>query len=197
MKDDERQQFREAIQTMCAVYNVEPSLPLLTGYWLGMQDLELSDVQAAVGRALKQGGEFMPKPAALRELAGERTPAMRAIDAWVGVKRAIGSIGAYQTVEFDDPIATHVVRMLGGWVRLCSTESAELDKWTSQRFQRLYEDVVASGRTPEAEPLRGLHAIDAASKQFPEPKPVRIAIAPVELKQLPAAKDDDDDGGWR
>lgn len=197
MRDPEdRQAFREAIQTLCAVYNVEPSLPLLSGYWMGLQDLPLTDVQMAVGRALRQGGEFMPKPATLREMSGEATPAARAIHAWVAVKLAISRVGAYQSVQFDDPIATHVVRMLGGWTRLCSTDSEELGKWVSQRFTRLYEDVCTSGRMPENEVLRGLHAIDAAGKQLEEPKPVQVTIAPQkERPMLRAVEEDSDDKG--
>lgn len=172
----DRQEFAHLMQGLFAVYDIEPTTAKLAGYWMGLQDLSMSDVRNAVGRAIKAGGRFMPKPAELRELSGEATPALRAARAWEQVKRSIRSVGAYQSVRFDDPIAGQVVRNLGGWVALCNAEPDELAKWTRAKFEKLYVEMTVSGAPPEMPILRGLHSLDAAVGQFEEPPPVLIRI---------------------
>jgi hypothetical protein len=72
MTEADREQFTEAMQALCAVYGVEATLPLLTGYWMGLQDLPLQKVQEAVFAALREGGKFMPKPGEMRKSAAPK-----------------------------------------------------------------------------------------------------------------------------
>jgi hypothetical protein len=68
MRDPEdKEAFTEAMQALCAVYSVEPTYALLSGYWIGLKDMKLADVQMAVGKALRGGGKFMPRPGQMRE----------------------------------------------------------------------------------------------------------------------------------
>lgn len=57
------------VQALAAVFRVDPTEALLTGYWLGLSDLPLPVVSAGVQRALREC-QFMPSVAELRKLAG-------------------------------------------------------------------------------------------------------------------------------
>lgn len=82
----------------------------------------------------------------------------RARIAFAAVKSAVAKYGGYATVIFDDPIVTAAIRHLGGWVRICDTESGEkFDTWLWQDFERVYNALLKTGiRAIEAEPLPGI-----------------------------------------
>jgi len=44
------------------------------------------------------------------------------------VRKAIVSVGAYQSVQFDDPAIHSCIELMGGWSELCATRTDEL-KW--------------------------------------------------------------------
>jgi hypothetical protein len=77
-------------------------------------------------------GQFAPKVADLvRILAGTHTD--RAALAWGKVHEAMGAVGAYTDVVFDDPAIHAAIEDLGGWPKVCRTEIAELS-YTQHKF---------------------------------------------------------------
>lgn len=166
-------QLEPLVMALAATFRVEPSGPLKLGYWLGLRDLELSKIQAAVARAMISC-RFMPTPREIRDLAGEVTVEQKAVLAWAAVKRAIRQHGSYRSVDFDDPTVNAAVRSLGGWPRVCGTESEELDKWTSKEFQRLYREL--SGLQLNGDMTRYLLGVFEGSNDWTESvPPVRVS----------------------
>lgn len=142
MDEQDRPAFEHLLLALGATFRTEVTTSLRAGYWLGLRDLTIADVQEAATKAIA-GSRHMPTPRDLRDLAGVMGADQRAIIAWNALKRAIREVGSYRSVTFDDPTINAVVRSLGGWPRVCLTDSEELDKWTSKEFQRLYRELSA------------------------------------------------------
>lgn len=173
MVEGERDAFETLVEALAATFRVEPTSALKLGYWLGLGDLKLGRVEGAVERAIATC-RFMPTPRELRDLAGEESSDQRAILAWNAVKQAIGRVGSYRSVTFDDATVNAVVRSLGGWIRVCRTDSEELDKWTSKEFQRLYREL--SGLPLSGDMTRYLPGIFESSGELTERKPPVLVL---------------------
>lgn len=65
---------------------------------------------------------------------------VRSIEAWGKLQDAIGTVGSYQGVVFDDPAIHGAVRALGGWVSVCE---AKADEWLAKRFREAYDAIRA------------------------------------------------------
>lgn len=69
MRPSEKPRFVTALQALFAMWQQELTDALSLGYWMGLKDLELSEVEAAIWRAVKECG-FLPKVKDIREKAG-------------------------------------------------------------------------------------------------------------------------------
>lgn len=190
MLDSEHPDFAKAFAAMCETFGVEVTEGRLLGYWVGLEDLPLADVQTGIFKAIRQC-KFMPKPAELRELAGELPPDSRAISAWVDVQRALPK-GAYKSIDFEDKTINAVIRSLGGWPQFLSrlTTSKEIEFMRLQ-FVKAYRNL-GYGITGEmSAPLPGLFGLSANSQvhliQCTEPSRARIANIRQPLLQVAKA----------
>jgi len=172
MDERDRDEFRTLIQALAATFRVEVTTALEVGYWLGLRDLPIRAIGAAVAAAITEC-KFMPVPRELRDRAGVMGADQKAILAWNAVKRAIAQVGSYRSVIFDDPVVNAAVRSLGGWHRLCQTESEELDKWTVKEFLRMYRELSALPLGPDL--TRYLPGVFESSGELTEKRaPVRV-----------------------
>jgi hypothetical protein len=192
MLESDRAAFVVAIEALAATLRQETSQALFTGYWLGLKDLPLANVQAAVARALRQC-KFMPSVSELRELAGEMRPDQRAVVAWDAFYGAVRTVGWYGSVRFDDPVIHATVRNLGGWCKVIERIEDEdsTDKWVRKDFERVYQALAETGIGAEqAQPLIGHANAQNALKghhEFVE-EPVLITTGlPALPGMLPAA----------
>lgn len=77
-------------------------------------------------------GQFAPKVAdVVRILSGTHTD--RALLAWGKTLDAMSRVGAYSDVVFDDPAIHAAVEDLGGWVKICRSETKDLS-YLQHRF---------------------------------------------------------------
>lgn len=148
MNDPDRQRFAFAMEALAEAFQREMREATLHGYWLGLCDLPIESVEQATMRAIRKC-QHMPRPAELRELAGDMTSEARGVIAWDSVQRAIGSRGSYASVCFDDPVVNATIRNLGGWQKLCATLTDEM-KWVRKDFERVYDALLSSGISEEA-----------------------------------------------
>lgn len=155
MKELDRDRFKIVVAALCSAFRRDCDQPMLTGYWWGLSDLSIEDVEHAASRAMRDC-EFMPVPATLRELAGEVPIAGRAVLAWECVDKAMTRHGCYATVCFDDPVVNLAIRTLGGWLRLGEIEEGDQwNVWTRKEFIATYEKLAAARRGSIA-PLVGI-----------------------------------------
>lgn len=138
MVEKDRARFVRLITDVLAFYRHDVSEFAVSVWWEACKAFDFEQVSKALtAHAMDpERGQFAPKPADLvRQLAG--TPTDRAVVAWAKVYQAMGSIGAYRDVVFDDPIIHAVVEELGGWPAVCRTKVEELS-YLQHRFCEAY-----------------------------------------------------------
>lgn len=111
-----------------------------------LQDYSLDDIRVAISRHMADSdkGAFCPRPAdVIRWIDG--TTEDRGSTAWVAVRKAMGSAGAYRSVIFDDPFIHCAIEALGGWPAVCHGKSDALP-FLEKDFLRHYRAAVVQHR---------------------------------------------------
>lgn len=119
-------------------------------------------------------GQFAPKVAdVVRVLAGTTTD--RAALAWGKVLGAMSAVGAYSDVVFDDPAIHAAVEDMGGWVKVCRGETAELS-YLQHRFCQSHKAYTGRGTFEYQRRLVGDRSPDAdyLKKGLPLPRPAVV-----------------------
>ena len=147
MEASDRKRFTELIVQLLEAFGREASQATFEAYWMGLSDLSLAAVQSGVTRAVREC-EFMPPPARLRSLTGVVTQKDRGELAWETCFRAIGSVGGWDSPDFEDAAINATIRSLGGWISLTGQESERLTSFTRASFLKAYSAWV--GRDGEA-----------------------------------------------
>ena len=148
MQAKQRPEFVTVVTALAATFGKEASEAMLTGYWMGLSDLELPAFKRAASMALRDR-KFMPTVAELHELAGELTPEARAVVAWDAAILANRLHGYYHSVSFDDPAINATIRSLGGWPALDDRLNAEGDVWLRKDFERIFITFARRGVTAD------------------------------------------------
>lgn len=134
--------------TMLAEAFGRPATPItFKAYEIGLGDLDLADIERGVGRAIREC-KFMPSCSELRTLCGVMPASDRAVRAWDELGSAIGSIGYYRTVAFEDAALAATVRLMGGWQTVCDLAmkpATEWETWTRKKFIETYKSVCDHG----------------------------------------------------
>ena len=176
MRDSELSQFRQMLTDVMAYYGKDCTKFMLTVWWQALQSFDLEQVSKALQKHATdpERGQFAPKVADIvRALQGTTTD--RAAMAWGKVFEAMGSVGAYQDVVFDDPAIHAVIEDLGGWPKVCRTEIAELS-YLQHRFQEAHKAYTERGQFDYQRRLSGDRSPDHefTSRGIPVPRPVLI-----------------------
>ncbi len=139
MHATDRQQFVTLFAQVMSYYKQDVSDFTRNLYWNAFEGHDFDTVRKAFERHAKdpEQGRFAPKVADLvKILAGTSTD--RAALAWGKTHDAMGTVGAYTDVVFDDPVIHAVVSDLGGWPKLCRTELDSLG-YMQKRFMDAYK----------------------------------------------------------
>lgn len=164
------------VTDVLAYYRQPVSEFVLSVWWNACQPFTLEQVSKALTSHATDAerGQFAPKVADLvRILAGTHTD--RAMLAWGKVYEAIGSVGAYQDVVFDDPAIHAVIEDLGGWSKVCRSETKELG-YLQHRFCEAHKAYTGRGQFPYPRRLLGDRSPDSEyeKKGIPLPRPALI-----------------------
>lgn len=183
MQDSDKGPFSVAIGALCETFGQQATKPILHGYWLGLQDLELTDVQRAVAVSIRSATS-LPKPVELRRFAGEQTNEQKAIAAWGDVLRAV-ALGPYKHIDFQDRLINAAIRNLGGWPTFCGRfTDEESEKWIRLEFIKAYQVFSAGGVGGEVcEPLPGLSQATSVGGNMCAPIPRLIECSPDRAKE--------------
>lgn len=180
MSPKERIEFGKVIMALAALYGREVDEALLLGYEMGLGDMPLDAIRKAATRASRES-RFMPTPAELRQLSGDLTPAARATLAWTAADKAVRRIGAYATVQFDDPVTNACIVRMGGWVKFCDLPLDQLG-YAQRDFEKLYVALMQNGfHEADASPLIGI--IDADNGRDGYEK-IQVALIACDLPRL-------------
>lgn len=174
MTNADRGRFASLLAALAASFGKEADEATAEGYWIGLCDLEIGEVELACQRAIREC-KFFPVPVELRRLAGQISAPLRAVTAWGVVSAAVGSVGYMTSVDFDDPIINATVRNMGGWPRLCSLGSEDFSVWARKEFERVYSALCEAGTSPKnCGYLAGHAETENAAKGYTVEPPRRI-----------------------
>lgn len=117
-----------------------------------------------------QNGNFPITPAhVVAQIEGRGDE--RAGAAWRKLYGAIGSVGNYSDVVFDDPIIHAIIENEGGWLKVSLLSEDDL-KYMQARFNKQYNGYVSkSGQFGYARILRGSENLDRIGKGLEQTPP--------------------------
>jgi hypothetical protein len=166
-----------ALVTDVLAYYRQPVSEFTLSVWCqALQRYSLEQVRKALTAHATNpdGGHFAPKVADVVRLL-EGTHAERALLAWGKVLEAIGAVGAYQDVVFDDPAIHAVIEDLGGWPKVCRGETKDL-QFLQHRFCQAHVAYAARGDFQFPRRLLGDRSPDHEyeRKGLPLPKPALV-----------------------
>ena len=177
MNKHEYPQFAERLSKVMAYYRQPCSDFIIDVFWEGCQPFDFHDVCKALNQHATDPdkGQFAPKVADIvRILGGTKTD--RSLREWGRVHEAMSRIGAYTDVDFEDPATHAAIRDMGGWPKLCRTETDQLS-YLQHRFCELYK--AYDGREVEQILLAGDRSPDEMYRKrgLKPPEPVKISGA--------------------
>lgn len=122
MRADDRVRFQRLLVDAMAFYRYDMSDFALGVWWQACESFDFDQVSKALtAHAMDpERGQFAPKPADIvRQLQG--THGDRALVAWGKAYEAIGRVGSWSSVAFDDGVIHAVIEDMGGWTAICQT----------------------------------------------------------------------------
>ena len=176
MNQSEKQAFGKMVTDVMAYYSKDASEFTLNIWWQALQAFEMDQV----GKALTahatdaERGVYAPKVADMvRVLSGTMTD--RAMLAWGKVHEAMGSVGAYSDVVFDDPAIHASIEDCGGWVKMCRSQVEELS-YLQHRFCASHKAYTGRGEFEYQRRLIGDRSPDHdyTTRGIPLPKPAIV-----------------------
>ena len=162
MEPEQKNDFALTVTAMFRTFGIEATTPMIHGYWLGLCDMDLQELQVTIARAIREM-DRPARPAELRRMTGRLVASEdRAIAAWGDVLKAI-PLGAYKHVDFQDKLVNATIRNLGGWPTFLSRfTDAESEKWVRIEFCKAYASFANSGVNGDAiAPLQGLSEVSS------------------------------------
>lgn len=176
MEDEDRAALVVLITNTMKYYR-RPITPFILDVWLnGCAGFSMEEVNRAVMSHIadpERGGYPPLLSDVVRAIKG--TPVDRAAAAWGKVYDAMGRIGAYCDVVFDDPVVHAVIEDMGGWAKLCRRETADLS-YDIHRFTEHYRALTVRGFAGYPRVLRGDRDVadQFERRNLKEPAPVMV-----------------------
>lgn len=176
MTENEKRDLFTLVADALAYYRQDASAFTLGVWWQACRPFDLDQIRKALtAHAMDpERGQFPPKVAdVVRVLAGTSTD--RAQLAWGKAFEAMGSVGSYTDVVFDDPAIHAVIEDLGGWPKVCRTEGKELG-YLQHRFCESHRAYTGRGVFPYPRRLMGDRSPDSEweRKGLPLPSPALV-----------------------
>lgn len=131
--------FKQLLTGVGVLYGEPVPELLLDTWWNALEDLEFEAIKTALEKHVlhPDKGQFMPKPADVMVRLQGSTQS-QAVRAWALVARAIREVGAYESVQFADPLIHAIIRDMGGWIALCHGKVSELP-FRAREFEKHYQ----------------------------------------------------------
>lgn len=173
MTGEDRSDFAKLLADVLGFYGQTTSTFALMVWWEACQPFTLEQVRKAMSSHAMDAdqGRFAPKPAdVLKILQG--THGDRSLVAWGKVLQAMSSVGAYESVVFDDGVIHTAVEDVGGWSEICRGQTDDLPH-LQRRFCQAYQAALRSGRKHPPR-LVGEYERLAARGSHEPPKPVLV-----------------------
>lgn len=171
MTPNERPKFAQLLTDVMAYYGKDTSTFMLDLWWQACLNFDITQVQKALNTHAMDAerGVYAPKVAdVVRVLQGTTTD--RAALAWGKVLGAMGSVGAYTDVIFDDAAIHAAIMDCGGWTKMCRGDISELS-YLQHRFCQSHKAYVSRGVFEYPRQLMGDRSPDSEYMKFGRPLP--------------------------
>ncbi len=176
MTKNEEADFAVLIAGVYAYHRQPCSDALIEMYWRGCQRWSIEELKKAIDQLTHdaEAGKFPPKIGDITRVL-EGTTTDRAALAWGKVLGAMSAVGAYSDVVFDDPAIHAAIEDLGGWVKMCRGQTAELS-YLQHRFCQSHKAYVGQGTFEYQRRLVGDRSPDAdyTKRGLPLPRPAIV-----------------------
>lgn len=174
MNQKDQQHFASQLEAVMALYGRTMTPAVLEIWWDALQHLDFPAVSEALKRHTQNpdAGMFPPKPADVIRLMGG-TSNDRALIAWAKVKKAIGSVGAWNSVVFDDAGIHAAIDQMGGWSSLCQSDEEELP-FRAKEFENRYRTFLFHPTADYPKKLVGIAETSNAAGGQPVDAPLTI-----------------------
>lgn len=138
MNDTDRRRFAASLAALAETLGGAVGEITAEGYWRGLEDLSIEEVEAACLAAMKTC-RFMPKPVELRELAGAGDGGLGVI-AWTTFIEAARRTawGDRAGLDFEDKAINAAVRAIGGIEMIRRSDESALHTFTRKAFIEAY-----------------------------------------------------------
>lgn len=167
--------FDLAFTALCELHGKEPSPSFYMLYREALvSELGESGAVLAIKASFKTKTFGFPKPGDLIDLMHGKQED-KALAAWEQLQQAVSRAGAYQSVLFEDPKISRVIKILGGWETVCLWPISEL-QFRRHEFLQAYKSL-QDCRDPEV--LGGISDRNNAAVGYGEAPPVVIGKGPV------------------
>jgi hypothetical protein len=167
-------EFQPILYGLGELYDKELTPNLVNIYYEIFKDFSIERFKKAIGEVIKSHKYAnLPKPAEILEYL-EGTREDNALIAWLKVRGAIENVGYYESVEFDDPVISHCLFQMGGWMKVCEVLNKDLP-FMEKDFMELYRLYAKRGITQPIK-LSGFFEVDNLAKGFYSniPEPIKI-----------------------
>lgn len=159
---DTKRDFAKVLTaTLVGVYGKpRPDADVLTIWFAALQRYDLAEIRGALSKHVSNPdtGQFPPKPADVVRYIDGSGDSVAAL-AWMKASRAIGSVGRFQSVVFDDPLIHAAIDGMGGWPRFCDVKVDELP-FLQKRFETAYRACKERGVTEYPRQLTGISEME-------------------------------------
>lgn len=175
MENKEREiKFSELLSGVSEMYGQSPSPAVFEIWFNTLRRFDFESISRAFSTHFQgpDHGKFMPRPADIVRII-EGSGQDSAFQAWTKFEKALGMVGTYESVVFDDPIIHLVIQNLGGWTR--QGQITEKEKpFIKNEFIRRYQEIKSRGVIPEYPPKlvgisEGQNRLSGFLDMVPEP----------------------------
>jgi hypothetical protein len=141
-----KEKFSELLMVLGEIFDKSLSAGLIMIYFDALKIYTDEQIERAIKTA-SLTCKFFPKPSELLEfINGNSTD--RGVLAWEKFYRALGRVGTYQSVIFDDPVIHSAIELMGGWIEAGKWLMDEM-KWKQKEFLSLYPVMARKREHPE------------------------------------------------
>lgn len=184
MVEAERGAFAVLLHGVFAYYSKTLSDGVIELYWQGLQAYGYTEIADAVNAHLADpdAGQFLPKIADLQRVLKGRK-ADRASVAWSKLRKAVGQVGTYDSVVFDDPVIHVVVQDMGGWIAMGSVTDKELP-FKAQEFSNRYQGYLIRGLSGEDYPPVLVGVAEAYNRRNGQPVAAPLLVGDAKKARL-------------
>lgn len=168
MNDADKREFVKELVMVGEMFDKTLTEGLVELYFETLKDLSLDQIKSAISH-IANTATFFPKPVDFRNATGGNTE-LQALTAWEKTRKAVRSVGRYESVEFDDPVIHSVIILMGGWEGFCGIEGYDSEKWQQHDFEKMYKAMVGDNRE-HPEYLAGMSEIQNSARGFEITRP--------------------------